>query len=185
MNYAKPDKLVELTVHDIRQAHPGISFPPSIEPHHVADLGYLPVVPDPEPELKPGETIQLGLLRVDGDVIRRGWMVLPAPPITAEDVAERRWRAEVGGITINGLHIDTDDRSKLLISGAEARASRNPDYVLNWKTPGGFVSIPAAHVLMIADAVADHVQACFDRESELLGMLDTLTHEMLEEGWPE
>jgi hypothetical protein len=110
----------------------------------------------------------------------------PQPPLSADDIAARRWKAETAGIDVGGMHIDTDDRSKTLINGSALKAMRNVNYTLNWKTPDGFVQIPAEQVLAMADAVADHVQACFDREDELLAALaiGTLTPEMLEEGWP-
>ena len=123
-----------------------------------------------------------------------GWRVATAediervhnPTPTAAAIAARRYEAEVGGTTVHGMHIGTDDRSKLLITGAVSKAVRDPQYTLNWKTAAGFTQIPAEQVLLIADAVADHVQACFDREAELLAALDagTLTTAMLEQGWP-
>ena len=84
------------------------------------------------------------------------------------------------------VHIDTDDRSKLLINGAALEATVDPAYVMQWKTPGGFVELTALQVIGIARAVRAHVQACFDREAELLAALDagTLTPAMLEQGWP-
>lgn len=101
-------------------------------------------------------------------------------------IATRRWKAETGGTVINGLPIDTDDRSKLLINGAAMQADRNADYVLRWKTSQGFVDLTAAQVLAVADAVSEHVQLCFDREDALLGAVanGSITAEMLEEGWP-
>lgn len=122
-----------------------------------------------------------------------GLPILIDPPVyvpTTDDhravVAARRWQAEVAGINVSGMHIDTDDRSKTLITGSAIKAMRDPEYTLNWKTPDGFIQIPATQVLAMADAVSDHVQACFDREAELLGALadGTFTAEMLEEGWP-
>lgn len=122
------------------------------------------------------------------------WQVLEAAPepepAAAPDwpslIATRRWVAETGGTVINGLTIDTDDRSKVLINGAVLRADRSADYVLRWKTSEGFVDLTAAQVLAIADAVSEHVQLCFDREDALLGAVadGSITAEMLEEGWP-
>lgn len=101
-------------------------------------------------------------------------------------IAARRWQAETGGIDVAGMHIETDDRSKALITGSAIKAMRSAAYTLNWKTPEGFIQIPAEQVLAMADAVSDHVQACFNREAELLAALEagTFIVEMLEEGWP-
>ncbi|WP_395599536.1 DUF4376 domain-containing protein [Pseudomonas sp. A1437] len=101
-------------------------------------------------------------------------------------IAARRYAAETSGTMIAGMPIDTDDRSKTLINGSALRAYRSTDYVLRWKTSDGFVDLPAAQVLAIADAVSEHVQLCFDREDVLLGAVadGSITAEMLEEGWP-
>ena len=102
-------------------------------------------------------------------------------------IAERRWEREVGGIVVAGLTIATDDRSKLLINGAAVEAMLDLNYQMQWKTPSGFVELTASQVLAVARAVRAHVQACFDREAELLASLDAGTFEsgMLDEGWPE
>ena len=107
-------------------------------------------------------------------------------PLNREVIAARRYQAEVGGTTLHGMYIDTDDRSKLLINGAALEATIDPAYVMQWKTPGGFVELSGAQVIGIARAVRTHVQACFDREAELLAELEagTLTEDMLEQGWP-
>lgn len=104
----------------------------------------------------------------------------------SQQIADRRWQAEVAGITINDMRIDTDDRSKLLINGAALEAVIDPSYVMQWKTPAGFVPLDAEQVKAVARAVRAHVQACFNREAELLGALEagTFTLDMLEEGWP-
>ena len=106
--------------------------------------------------------------------------------ITPERIATRRYEAEVGGITLNGVPIATDDRSKLLINGAALEATIDPAYVMQWKTPGGFIELTAQQVIGIARAVRAHVQACFDREAELLAAVadGSITDQMLQEGWP-
>ncbi|WP_024696138.1 DUF4376 domain-containing protein [Pseudomonas syringae] len=112
---------------------------------------------------------------------------LPLPePDWLPLIATRRYQAEISGITLEGLPIETDDRSKLLINGAAARAARDSNYTLKWKTLEGFVDLPAAQVLIMADAVSDHVQDCFNREAELQAAVadGSITAEMLDQGWP-
>ena len=123
-----------------------------------------------------------------GDLYKGGSFTKPAAPAFdwASLISARRYTAEIAGTTIEGMPIDTDDRSKTLINGAALRADRNADYVLRWKTSDGFVDLPAARVLAIADAVSEHVQLCFDREDALLGAVTdgSITAAMLDEGWP-
>jgi hypothetical protein len=104
----------------------------------------------------------------------------------AQQIADRRWQAEVAGITVNGMAVATDRDSQALITGAALAAMRDPAYVCRWKTATGFVELNAEQLTAVADTVRAHVQACFDREAALLAELDagTLTPEMLEQGWP-
>ncbi|QHF02453.1 DUF4376 domain-containing protein [Pseudomonas asturiensis] len=120
-----------------------------------------------------------------------GWSIADGPPAATQPdwlslIAARRYQAEISGITLEGLPIETDDRSKLLINGAAARAARDSNYTLKWKTFEGFVDLPAAQVLIMADAVSDHVQDCFNREAELQAAVaeGSITAEMLDRGWP-
>lgn len=123
-------------------------------------------------------------LQSDGSIVKLP--VVPTVPDYVALIADVRYRHEIGGIVLAGMAIDTDDRSKTLISGSALKAMRDPDYVLRWKTPAGFVDLSATEVLAVADAVSDHVQACFNRESALLDALTSgqFTDEMLDQGWP-
>ena len=114
------------------------------------------------------------------------WVEGGVRSLNAEAIASRRYQAEIAGITITGLQVNTDDRSKLLINGAALEATVDPEYVMQWKAGDGFVQLTGAQVIGIARAVRAHVQACFDREAVLLAALEagTLTEEMLGLGWP-
>ncbi len=102
-------------------------------------------------------------------------------------IAARRYEAETAGTTMDGIAFDTDRQSQALITGAALSATRNPDYTVKWKTQAGPVTLDADQLGAAADAVRDHVQACFDREFELLDAVadGTFKESMLEEGWPE
>jgi len=103
-----------------------------------------------------------------------------------QQIANRRWQAEVAGIDVGGMHIDTGRDSQALITGATVQAMLDPSYALRWKTPDGFVDLTAEQIIAVANAARGHVQACFNREAELLDALDagTFTPDMLEQGWP-
>ncbi len=123
-----------------------------------------------------------------------GWLVLderPGPePMPEPDwpslIADRRWQAEVAGIDVGGMHIDTGRDSQALITGATVQAMLDPNYSLRWKTVAGFVDLTAEQIIGVATAARAHVQACFNREAELLDALaaGTFTPEMLDQGWP-
>jgi len=114
-----------------------------------------------------------------------GSWALPDPDYPAI-IADRRWQAEVAGITVNGMRVDTGRDSQALITGAAVSAMLDPAYSVRWKTPNGFVGLEGQQIIDMATAVRAHVQAAFDREAELLEALadGTFTEAMLEEGWP-
>ena len=52
------------------------------------------------------------------------------------------------------------------------KAMQDSEYSCRWKGVDGFVELTAPQILAIADAVRAHVQACFDREAELLPLIE-------------
>lgn len=101
-------------------------------------------------------------------------------------IAARRYQAETGGTTVGGVPINTERDSQALLTGAAFAATLDPDYHIKWKTSAGFVDLTGDQILGIASQVRAFVQACFNREAELLGAVadGSITAEMLEEGWP-
>lgn len=102
-------------------------------------------------------------------------------------IATERYRVECGGILVDGLKISTDDRSKLLISGAALEAIIDSNYVLKWKVGENFIFLTGEQIINIARKIRHHVQSCFDREAELLELLNSgnFNEEMLMEGWSD
>lgn len=108
--------------------------------------------------------------------VERGWnydgKVFAAPQILEPSsidltayAAHKRWQVETGGITLNGVEIATDDRSKIMITGTRVKAVADPAYHEAWKTAAGsFVTLDAPSLIAISDAVLDHVSACFATE---------------------
>ncbi|HCL78934.1 MAG TPA: hypothetical protein DIC53_03080 [Synergistaceae bacterium] len=84
------------------------------------------------------------------------------------EIASARFEAETEGI--NGIR--TDRESQSLITGAALKAMQDNTYTCNWKGVDGFVELTALQILAIADAVRAHVQGCFDREAELLPLIE-------------
>ena len=91
------------------------------------------------------------------------------------EIATARYNAEIAGVTINGVSIKTDRESQGLITGAALKAMQDNTYTCRWKGIDGFVELTAPQIIAIADAVRAHVQACFDREAELLPLIEAAT----------
>ena len=84
------------------------------------------------------------------------------------EIASARFEAETAGI--NG--IKTDRESQALITGAALKATQDATYTCRWKTESGFVTLDAATIIAVADAVRTHVQTCFDAEAAKCVLID-------------
>ncbi len=105
--------------------------------------------------------------------------------------AERRWQTETGGITVGGISVHTDDRSKLMLTGARVKAAANAGFETQWVTADGqIVALTAAQIIAISDAVLAHVDACFAHFATLAAAIDAAADETalvaidITAGWP-
>lgn len=73
----------------------------------------------------------------------------------------RRWQIETGGIVVEGMPVATDDRSKLMISGARTSADADPDFTTSWDAGAVDVDLDAEQIIAISDAVRNHVAGVF------------------------
>ena len=101
-------------------------------------------------------------------------------------LAERRWRAETAGTIALDKRISTSRESQALVAGTMLAKKRTLDF----KTLDGWIVINAAQLMILQDAVSDHVQKCFSRERELAVAVDAATDLAaldavdIEVGWP-
>jgi len=137
-------------------------------------------VPDAAPTLVGGSWVQ-------------GWTVRPKTQAEIDEdlkkkkvaIKARRDEAISAGAVINGITVATDDLSQQRITGAALAATVDASTTVKWKLPDDtFVTLDATQIVDIAQAVRTHIQACFDRESELLDALAAGTAYDIEAGWP-
>lgn len=83
-----------------------------------------------------------------------------------KQVAQHRYETEVGGTTVNGFDVATDVSSQSKLIAVRINAREDPAYTVKWKTSSGFVTLTAAQIILITDAVRQHVQDCFDWEAD-------------------
>lgn len=87
----------------------------------------------------------------------------PPPPDLVAHAADRRWQKEVGGIIVAGIPVATDDRSKLMITGARLAAMADPAWTTVWHgSDGGTYPLNVAAMVAISDAVQAHVNGTFE-----------------------
>lgn len=96
-----------------------------------------------------------------------------------EYLADLRWRAETGGVTFNSMPLRTDDRAKTLINAAAATFGDLDTF--KFKTPAGWIDVSGVTVRSMRDAIAAHVQACFDVESDADASIDNGTYTTTED----
>lgn len=100
-------------------------------------------------------------------------------------IKERRDKALVAGTTVNGVTVATDNVSQQRITGVALAATVDASITVRWKLPDStFVTLTAAQIIDIAQGVRKHVQACFDREAELLAALEAGQSYDIDAGWP-
>lgn len=100
-------------------------------------------------------------------------------------IKARRDEAMVAGTTVNGVTVATDDLSQQRITGAALAANIDNTITVKWKLPDDtFVTLDATQIIGIAQGVREHVQACFDREAELLAALEAGQSYDIDAGWP-
>jgi len=106
--------------------------------------------------------VEVGMIYADGEFSPPQ---PPPPPTKAELLAyagDMRWRRETGGITVAGVAIATDDRSKAMIVGARVAAEANGDWSTNWHGADGQIyPIDSVTMIAISAAVEAHVNSGF------------------------
>lgn len=128
-----------------------------------------------------------------------GYDVIPYAPPSFEEMrttklaaaAAKRWAVETGGITVFDVPVFTDDRSKLMITGARIKADADPAFTTQWvAADGNITTLDADSIIAISNAVLAHVDACFTRFAGLAaaiqGAADKAALEAIdiESGWP-
>lgn len=150
----------------------------------LAEIGVYPVV-GTAPEYDAGTQRLVGpTLALDGDHVNATWEI---ESLSAEEIAEilaatksakkqeiaaARYAAEIAGVAVGGATVRTDRESQALITGAALKATQDAEYTCTWKAESGFVSLNAATIIAVADAVRAHVQACFDAEAAKCVLID-------------
>ena len=83
--------------------------------------------------------------------------------------AAERQKKVVSGFDLNGMRLETDDKSQGVLTSAYVMAKGDPSFKIdNWKIADG-VYVPLSNEAIIAagDAVTAYVQACFNQNKEI------------------
>lgn len=82
--------------------------------------------------------------------------------------AQQRWSKEVGGVEVGKARYATDREAQSAIEKLGSRAARDAKFAPALKAAdGSFQDVGNKGVIAVADAVSDHVAACFKAEAAL------------------
>lgn len=163
----------------------------ALEPKELAKLGWKPAV-DQVPTFDPEwETCRRTGWTLKSTQVVAEYVIEPIPlaeikAAAKARVAARRWQAEIDGIEVLGVKVDTSRESQAMLAGANLLATMYPDMTIDWKTKDGWVQLSAAMILGLSSTVGLHVQACFARErmiSELIDAADNPAAVRRAEAW--
>ena len=121
-------------------------------------------------------SFSLGLSQEDKDDLDA---LMAAHPSSSQflkiSLAEYRWQREVGGFPFGPYNIPSDRETQAKLIAMRIKAIENPSYVVDFKTPDGFVTLDSANIILIADAAHDHVQKCFHCEKVVFDQIEAET----------
>jgi len=83
------------------------------------------------------------------------------------ELAEWRYRREIGGVVVGGARIKTDRESQATVTAALISITQGLATSIDWKAEGGvWITLGLPQITGIAQAVVAHVQACFTLERQ-------------------
>ena len=124
--------------------------------------------------------------------VRRGWLFdgqsFSAPPVAdpleglagaalkaalRERAGLLRWQHQTGGITVSGVPVRTDDKTRTEIALARADAALDPAWTTKWKLGDEqWITLDVALIDAIGAAVSAHVRACFAAEKTAVDAIE-------------
>ena len=82
-------------------------------------------------------------------------------------LANIRYNQEIKGIIYNGIPISTTRDAQMSINSLALQVMSDNDYVIDYKTDNGFITLDSKMILEIAKKVREYVQSCYNREKIL------------------
>ena len=179
-----------VTAENGKELYPNVSFPTNIGPDIFTFLG-LELVGK---VVKPQETSELqviaeGIPKKDGNFYVQNWEIFEYGSDEAEhdlyaaiakqeklqEISKFRYALEVGGITVDGMHVKTDRESQAQLASALMMINQGFASQINWKSESGWISLDKNKILVLSKAVALHVQGCFNIEQFHVKRIEALS----------
>lgn len=91
-----------------------------------------------------------------------------------KELADFRYNYETSGLEVGGSIIRSDRESQAQITGAYNAAKNGLFTTMQFKAATGWVTLDAATMITIGEAMYTHVQWCFVRESQLSDIISNL-----------
>ena len=123
-------------------------------------------------------------------------VIYPALDIPTDEVKEKklaelaqlRWEKETAGILVDDVEIatDTESQKSMMWLYIKAQEDKNGDFYVKQKDKTKKAKkLKGSDLIVIADAVFNHTQACLQREAELSDLIDADVNIDITTGWPD
>lgn len=104
----------------------------------------------------------------------------PIPPSLDEvkiqkknQITSERGDAQFGGIEVNGIPVRTDLQTQFTLEAGRNQGGRQGNLSIRWKLADGtFTTLTKPQVDAMHDAVFNHIQAVYQKESDLVDLVD-------------
>lgn len=90
-------------------------------------------------------------------------------------VANNRYNFEVGGVTVNGITIQTDRESQSTVNAAYTTLKNHLVETIDWKGTNGWTQIDLTTIEFFAKTIAEHTQYSFTQERIHSEAIDAIT----------
>lgn len=95
--------------------------------------------------------------------------------LAKDRIADQRWQAETGGVSVDGLSVKGDPETRLKVLTTLMGMQGNKSKRVNWKGLNRWASVGLAELESISTAMSEHAQQCFDKEMALSARIDAAT----------
>lgn len=173
--------------------NPSVSFPTNWVGGVINGSEYKFVTNSPPPTANIGWYYQETTPKSIGGVWYQSWVpLLKTKENIKIDVTEKRYNVEVGGVSVsnNIYSTDRESQTKYVAVAVDIQQSNSETWSIIWKTKDNkFVNLNSNQMTEVINSVRDHVQSCFNKESEYYQLIDTSNNSVLEStdfslGWP-
>lgn len=117
-----------------------------------------------------------------GIIVKREEYISPEPTLDElkerkiQQISNNRYIKEINGYSYKDNIIDTDDRSKLLLSNCLLNAQLDPNYNVEWKCKNNqYITLNSNEIISLCRNISLWIETLFKKEKDLINMINNAT----------